>query len=224
MNSTIILFIFCLSTILVTGCKKDNIKIPEPYNSAPVVKAGPDQIYSMLASHTTLSGSVEDREGNIKSVMWKKVTGPDSFLIENETAVFTKIKNLVQGVYQFELTAWDTRGLLGKDTVIVIIGDDPTKSEVIFRGLEWTTPWYNSIEVKKFTDMFPMYNLEVFIQRETDMKWENVAPAWTGPITTEYEYFIKGFDDGSFYHMGSLYVIYYGDDISDKPSIRIKLL
>jgi hypothetical protein len=62
-----------------------------------------------------------DPDGRIVSYLWRKIAGPAPCLITQPTNFETVITNLVQGVYQFELTVTDTGGLNGKDTVSIAV-------------------------------------------------------------------------------------------------------
>lgn len=91
-------------------------------NHPPVAHAGPDQRTTLPINTVTLDGSASsDPDNNIKSYTWTKISGPASFSIANASAVQTRVTNLVEGVYQFELKVTDTEGLFSRDTIQVTV-------------------------------------------------------------------------------------------------------
>jgi hypothetical protein len=53
--------------------------------------------------------------------VWIKISGPSSGIIATPVAATTVLNNLVQGVYQFQLTITDNNGAIGKDIVQVTV-------------------------------------------------------------------------------------------------------
>lgn len=90
-------------------------------NSAPFSNAGQDIVIFFPTNFCTLSGKAHDIENNIRTILWSKVSGPSSFLIEHPDSLSTKVSNLQAGVYQFELIVTDSVGMYGKDTVNVTV-------------------------------------------------------------------------------------------------------
>jgi poly(3-hydroxybutyrate) depolymerase len=90
-------------------------------NVPPVANAGSDQTITLPVNSTSLNGSGTDTDGTIVSYSWTKIAGPSSFSILSANQAQTAINNLVQGVYQFELTVTDNAGAKGKDTVVVTV-------------------------------------------------------------------------------------------------------
>jgi hypothetical protein len=89
-------------------------------NKAPVAKAGSDNTITLPLNTVNLSGSATD-DGTISSYAWTKIAGPSSFVIVSPNAATTAVNSLVQGVYQFVLTATDNNGATGKDTMKVTV-------------------------------------------------------------------------------------------------------
>ncbi len=122
-----------------SGCKKDpgntqaSVSQPPPPpppppppsqpppNTPPKCFAGQDQLVFFPSNFCSLSGSAYDMENNIGKVLWRKLSGPSSFLIEHPDSISTKISNLEIGVYEFTLTVTDSLGLFGNDTVKVTV-------------------------------------------------------------------------------------------------------
>ena len=104
---------------------KDTIQITATgagVNQAPVANAGPDQMITLPANSVTLNGgSSYDADGTITLYQWTVITGPSTPNLATPTAVQTQVNNLVQGVYQFELTVKDDKGASAKDTVQTMV-------------------------------------------------------------------------------------------------------
>ena len=190
-----------------------------------MANAGGDII--VWVNETELNGSYTDRENNIKDISWTKVSGPDSFKLENKSALHTKLTGLVKGIYQFELTVSDHFGLYDKDTVIVTVGDiSAITKEIILKDLTWIFPWYNNVEIQNFFSYVPRGNpFKIFIQRDYDSSWKEVPASIPYPYQTieKYDYFIIT-DVHDFYNKGSLYISYYGSDVNASPNVKYCLL
>jgi hypothetical protein len=96
-------------------------------NMAPVANAGTDQTITLPASTVTLTGTGTDSDGTLSGYSWVKISGP-SATIASANAAYTQVNNLVQGIYQFELTVTDNNGATGKDTVQVSVNAATTSS------------------------------------------------------------------------------------------------
>ena len=112
------LMIALTGIIILNSCQKeiscDCLDTKQP----PVAKAGIDQIITLPTDSVTLSGSASnDPDGSITTFIWAKISGPASLSVANPGSAITKIKNLVVGVYNFELKVTDNDGLSAKDTV-----------------------------------------------------------------------------------------------------------
>ncbi len=91
-------------------------------NKSPVAIAGADQIIFLPADSARLDGSTSyDPDGKITTFQWRKISGPVSLNIIKPSDSITKIKNLVAGVYQFELKVTDNSGISAKDTMSVTV-------------------------------------------------------------------------------------------------------
>lgn len=111
----IILFVSCKKETSCEGCATKN-------NKPPIAIAGPDQVITLPTDSVSLDGSLSsDSDGMISSYLWTKISGPASFTIPNSSTAITIAKNLVTGVYQFELKVTDDGGLSTKDTMRVIV-------------------------------------------------------------------------------------------------------
>ncbi|MEO6228745.1 MAG: T9SS type A sorting domain-containing protein [Ferruginibacter sp.] len=117
---------------------KDTVKItvnPAP-NQAPVAFAGNDKVITLPVNTTTLSGSGTDTDGFIAGYSWVKVSGPAGGTIVSPNGSTTNITNLVQGIYQFELTVTDDDGAISRDIVQVIVNKAPNQTPVANAGID----------------------------------------------------------------------------------------
>lgn len=135
--------------LLVTpGCNKENTiptarrippppPPPPPSNTAPTVWVG-DDLVKFPFSKIELISSFYDNEDNTASFTWTKISGPESYKIENKDLPTTLISNLVNGNYEFEFAAKDSLGLVGKDTISIHVELKPlTSKEIIFKDMFW---------------------------------------------------------------------------------------
>ncbi len=91
-------------------------------NHPPVANAGVDQTITLPTNTITLNGSGSaDPDNNISSYLWTKISGPSSFSIAATNTVQTQVRDLVEGIYQFELKVTDAGGLFSKDTMAVTV-------------------------------------------------------------------------------------------------------
>jgi hypothetical protein len=103
-------------TVQVTVTRED------PVNRPPVANAGKDSVITLPSNLVDLDGTASyDPENNISTYQWTKISGPSSFSIANSNAAQTRVTNLVEGVYQFELKVIDVGRLFDKDTVQIIV-------------------------------------------------------------------------------------------------------
>ena len=129
----IIIFISCKKEKSCEGCRDGN--------KPPIAVAGPDQVITLPTDSISLDGSASnDPDGMIGEWLWKKISGPASFNIINAAAAKTVVKNLVTGVYRFELMVKDDAGLSAKDTVQIAINDpsQPNRPPVANAGTDQT--------------------------------------------------------------------------------------
>ena len=94
---------------------------PPSTNQLPVANAGSDIVLTLPTNSAALSGSGTDADGSVTSYSWSQISGPQQGAISNLDAASTKVGNLIQGVYQFELTVTDNAGATAKDIVQVIV-------------------------------------------------------------------------------------------------------
>jgi len=114
-----------ITTTLFTSCQKElSCDDCRESNKPPVALAGADQTIILPKDSVVLDGSSStDADGTIKSYKWIRVSGPSSSVIAKPDAPVTSVTSLIMGVYKFELTVTDNRGLSAKDTVQIIVGN-----------------------------------------------------------------------------------------------------
>jgi len=115
------IYILLIVITAFTSCKKiDQVSPPSgqpPATKQLIANAGIDQTITLPIDTVTLDGVASS--GAISSYQWRRISGPTSFTIQNATAIKTVAKNLIQGVYLFELKVTDAGGLFSTDTVKV---------------------------------------------------------------------------------------------------------
>ena len=91
-------------------------------NEPPVASAGRDTTIILPQDSVSIDGRASyDPDGTLKEYRWSKISGPTSFqLIHPESAQVT-IKNLIAGIYQFELKVTDNGGSFASDTVTITV-------------------------------------------------------------------------------------------------------
>jgi len=71
-------------------------------------------VITLPTDSISLDGSASgDPDGSINSFFWTMISGPASFTISNSSVSNPVVKNLVRGIYQFELKITDIGGLFG---------------------------------------------------------------------------------------------------------------
>src|SRR5674476_646495 len=117
---------------------KDTVQVTvnSASNLAPIANASTDKVITLPTNTTTLTGIGTDADGTISSYAWVKISGPSSGTITTANAATTILNNLVQGVYQYELTVTDNNGAIGKDTVQVTVNAAANQSPVANAGTD----------------------------------------------------------------------------------------
>src|SRR5690606_27994657 len=67
----------------------DEVKVtvnpaPEPENLAPIADAGEDKTLTLPENNTTLKGYAEDKDGEIITYLWTKVSGPEVTMTDRD--------------------------------------------------------------------------------------------------------------------------------------------
>ena len=97
-----------------------------PANQGPVANAGPDQTIVLPISTVTINGSASsDPDGTIVRFEWIRLSGPNTPTIVTPNSAQTDVRDLIEGVYQFELTVTDDKGAVARDTMLVVVNPAP---------------------------------------------------------------------------------------------------
>lgn len=118
------LLLSSLALVVATNScrKKYACEVCAVYDQPPIAKAGSDQVITFPNNSVSLDGTgSSDPDGKISEWLWTKVSGPATFSIRTPTTAATVVNNLSAGTYQFELKVTDDSGLIGKDTIRVMV-------------------------------------------------------------------------------------------------------
>lgn len=102
------------------------------------VDPGKEQIIELPQNIAMLSGSCSIVDGKITSYKWSKKSGPSSYRILNNKSDTTEVTDLVEGVYEFELTVTDDKGATGSAVVKVTVLPPANLSPTVIAGPEQT--------------------------------------------------------------------------------------
>jgi parallel beta-helix repeat protein len=105
-----------------TGADTTSVTVIAATGIAPLANAGPDQTITLPINSVILSGSASDSDGTITNYSWKQVAGPADGIIVNSDSAVTIVNELIPGNYQFEFSVTDNSGIVGKDTVDIVVG------------------------------------------------------------------------------------------------------
>ena len=194
------------------GIGRDTILVfvfqPPPGTSISL-NAG-QNVYLTFPNTSAELNALAANNDNIASVIWKKVSGPTSYHIENPYGLSTKVQNLEKGEYEFEVTVRGISGEVYVDTVNVYVFD-PSQKEYVIGGLGWSCPLGCSVGFTVPATVPAGADLQVTARGSYVSNWAPVKPIkdWTGG--NEYVYELAG----------STIWIYANDD-DGKVDVRIK--
>jgi len=181
-------------------------------NTAPNCYVGQDIILFFPTNFCLLYGGAYDRENNIRTFLWSKISGPSSFLIEHPDSLKTKVSNLQVGIYYFELIVLDSEGLSDKDTIKVTVAPVIYNSnEVIFENLIWGPQgWGSGIVISNVYQYLPAGSVfRVYIKRDNSTNWEELL---TDDPNSWYVFYLLN---------GDLSIFSYYEDEGDTPDIKL---
>ncbi|MEO7561438.1 MAG: PKD domain-containing protein [Ferruginibacter sp.] len=114
--------LFLIVVFVFASCKKEVVAVTDQSNNnLPFANAGADQTITLPDIVTIDGRGSKDPDGTIISYSWSQVTGPNQSVLPNSSQVSSKVNNLIQGIYQFELKVTDNGGLSAKDTMQIIV-------------------------------------------------------------------------------------------------------
>ncbi|RYZ48626.1 MAG: T9SS type A sorting domain-containing protein, partial [Sphingobacteriales bacterium] len=91
-------------------------------NQGSIANAGPDLFVTWPTNRTVLDGRASSVPGgSITRYRWSYVSGPSTYNISNNGAAETKLEDLREGVYVFQLTITDNRGATYSDNTTVTV-------------------------------------------------------------------------------------------------------
>src|SRR5262245_32166352 len=106
-------------SIIAFSCKKSG---EGKHEHPPIAVAGTDKFITLPTDSVFLDGSgSRDLDGAITEWLWKKISGPASFTINHKSSPGTVVRNLVVGIYRFQLQVTDDEGLSSKDTLTIVV-------------------------------------------------------------------------------------------------------
>lgn len=218
----------CIAASLInSGCTEETLPtgpptsiLPPTYTIPPVIEpptpptvyAGADFQVILPTDFCWLSGSYGDI-GHIDTILWQIISGPSSYTLENPNSLRTKVTNLEKGIYDFELTVINKKGLTGKDISRVTVGEiSANPKEIIFKDTAWTCPWDCQIEIENIYSHLPVGSVfRIYIQRDNSTNWEEVVSDYSG----DYQYIYLLYN-------GHLYIIPNDySTVEDTPHIKI---
>ena len=189
----------------------------EPPTPSPTVSAGDDLQVILPTNFCWLSANYSYVEVvNIEKILWEKISGPSSYILENPDSLRTKVSNLEKGIYEFQITITSTKGLIGKDIAKIIVGEmSAMPKEIIFKNMTWVCPMGCHVEIANLYSRLPAGSVfKVYIQRDNAAIWEEVIQESTQlSADTLYTY--------SLYN-GSLFIFSYSSsEMEDTPNIKL---
>jgi gliding motility-associated-like protein len=93
---------------------------PANTNQAPAANAGTDKSIKLPTNSITLNGMGTDADGTVSTFAWLKLSGPSATLSGAATANLA-LTNMLEGIYQFQLTVTDDDGASSTDFVTVTV-------------------------------------------------------------------------------------------------------
>jgi hypothetical protein len=142
-------YVFSLTAVDNDGASAiDNVQIQ--LNQAPAAMAGKDTALTFPDKTAELDGSASyDADGRIVSYQWKQISGPINRKLLTPAQRMTEVTELVPGSFNFELTVTDDLGMIGRDTVTVMVNSN-LRSESYFRV--YPNPASNYLAISLSTD------------------------------------------------------------------------
>ena len=94
-----------------------------PVNQPPVVKAGADETVALFWNYKPYLDAnwSKDPDGWMKSFVWTKVSGPDTYSIVNPNLSQTRVGFTGVGTYVFRVTGTDNLGASASDDKQIIV-------------------------------------------------------------------------------------------------------
>ncbi|PTB90897.1 hypothetical protein C9994_16520, partial [Marivirga lumbricoides] len=94
-------------------------------NLTPSANAGQDITITLPQNTVNLTGTASDSDGTVDFTLWEQVSGPSTASIVNPLSLSTRVTNLSQGIYIFNLHVEDNDGLADNDEVRITVKPAP---------------------------------------------------------------------------------------------------
>jgi len=198
MKCSFILAITAFSISFFSGCREEelpytpldlgtpNAPIPIP----PDAYAGEDVVLELPGSETVLYGEANEWDPDL-SFSWRKISGPDSFMIVSKDALQTSVLELGKGAYEFELSVSDRKNLTIKDTAMVTVGAlSSNPSELVFNYKTFDEFWDSyTFLIENFYTYIPRGSFfKAFVKRDTTAAWEEAIQPLALPNNYPYSF------------------------------------
>lgn len=174
-------------------------------NTAPKVDVGKNIFLTLPENSCRLFGYATDNENNIDKYFWKKISGPQAFSILYADSAVATLYNLEKGIYEFEFTAIDSKGLQAKDTIVVYVNEQGT-NEVFFPDRTWTCPFGCFISIENFDKFIPANTAFEVYHNKNSAAWIKIPPSGTNDFS---------------YMLDNNRLIIYGDPGKQHIDIRV---
>ena len=123
---------WCISNPGATACSI----YPVPANTAPTSNAGPNE--NVTGSVANLDGSGSTDNVAIVYYVWSQVSGPNNALIVIPSGAKAQARNLVTGVYKFQLKVIDNGWMKDSSTVTITVNSTGAQLPVANAGSDQT--------------------------------------------------------------------------------------
>ena len=117
-------YVFELEVIDANGSAFDEVTVtvfPLGFNHIPVASAGADQTITLPLNAITLNGSGSDEDGTIVTYEWIQLSGPSPATMANADQASVNLTDLVEGLYEFQLTVTDDQSATASATAKVTV-------------------------------------------------------------------------------------------------------
>src|SRR5690606_4434727 len=147
-----------------------------PVYTTPSAFAGSDIYIVFPVDSCSLVGSAQYPDF-IEIILWNKISGPGSFVIENPGSYKSKVRNLEKGAYAFELSITDKTGLTSRDTVSVnVLTEGSGENVKVFKDLQWGCPMGCHMRIENFYSYIPMGTaFKAYVKRDNSTQWVEVV-------------------------------------------------
>jgi Secretion system C-terminal sorting domain/PKD domain len=141
---------------------KDQIKITvkPAVNKKPKANAGKPATFALPTTATMLDGSAStDEDGTIVSYQWKQVSGPVAAKWINEKLSKARVEDLIEGLYEFELTVTDDKGDTGTDTVKIEIQNNFRTGEIL---TSYPNPAISTLNIRYINNYKGRFTINIY--------------------------------------------------------------